>query len=188
MLTIDIFFPRPPDATLPFWSHSLHPESSVAQSAMVKWGFTPPFLTSAVLGNWKTLTIRFFSADSLGRSDSHPAWAEAARAATSHTTRSAMLGICLSDDDVYYYICQRLKLEGETENMRVCTKERKGDTAEVLMATPCTNSLGGESWGQKHEGCGGTGFAGSLPSFLGRERAACGGPCTNCCQLREREF
>ena len=40
-------------------------------------------------------------------------------------------------DDVYYYICQRLKLEGETENMGVCTKERKGDTAEVLMATPC---------------------------------------------------
>ena len=42
--------------------------------------------------------------------------------------------------------------------MSVCTKERKGDTAEVLMATPCTNSLGGESEGQKHEeddeGCG----------------------------------
>ena len=30
----------------------------------------------------------------------------------------------------------------ETENMGVCTKERKGVTAEVLMATPCTNSLG----------------------------------------------
>ena len=29
--------------------------------------------------------------------------------------------------------------------MSVCTKERKGVTAEVLMATPCTNSLGGES-------------------------------------------
>ena len=28
--------------------------------------------------------------------------------------------------------------------MGVCTKERKGITAEVLMATPCTNSLGGE--------------------------------------------
>ena len=27
-----------------------------------------------------------------------------------------------------------LKLECETENMGVCTKERKGDTAEVLMA------------------------------------------------------
>ena len=59
------------------------------------------------------------------------------------------------DDDVYYYICWRLKLEGETENMGVCTKERKGVAAEVLMATPCTNSLGGESEGHKHEGCGG---------------------------------
>ena len=45
------------------------------------------------------------------------------------------------DDDVYYYIRWRLKLEGETENMGVCTKERKGVTATVLMATPCTNSL-----------------------------------------------
>ena len=45
--------------------------------------------------------------------------------------------------------CWRLKLEGETENMGVCTKERKGVTAEVLMATPCTNSLGGESGGHK---------------------------------------
>ena len=45
------------------------------------------------------------------------------------------------DDDVYYYICWRLKLEGETENICVCTKERKGVSAEVLMATPCTNSL-----------------------------------------------
>ena len=33
------------------------------------------------------------------------------------------------DDDVYYYIRWRLKLEGETENMGVCTKERKGVTA-----------------------------------------------------------
>jgi hypothetical protein len=46
------------------------------------------------------------------------------------------------DDDVcyMYYICWRLKLERETEEMGVCTKERKGVTAEVLMATPCTNS------------------------------------------------
>jgi hypothetical protein len=29
--------------------------------------------------------------------------------------------------------------------MGVCTKERKGVTAAVLMATPCTNSLGGEN-------------------------------------------
>ena len=78
--------------------------------------------------------------------------------------------------DVYYYMCWRLKLEGETENMGVCTKERKSVTAEVLMATPCTNSLGGESGGQKlsqkHEGCGGAVLAGSSPPFLGRERAA----------------
>ena len=47
----------------------------------------------------------------------------------------------IADDDVYYYIRWRPKLEGETENMGVCTKERKGVTAEVLMATPCTNSL-----------------------------------------------
>ena len=39
--------------------------------------------------------------------------------------------------------------------MGVCTKERKGVTAAVLMAAPCTNSLGGESGEQKHEGCGG---------------------------------
>ena len=58
------------------------------------------------------------------------------------------------DEDVYYYIRWRLKLEGETENMGVCTKERKGVTGEVLMATPCTNSLAGESGGHRHEGCG----------------------------------
>ena len=69
-------------------------------------------------------------------------------------TERAREGI-LDDDDVYYYIRWRLKLEGETENMCVCTKERKGVTAAVLMATPCTNSLGGESGGQRHEGCGG---------------------------------
>ena len=59
------------------------------------------------------------------------------------------------DDNVYNNISERLKLEGETEKMGVCTKERKGVTAEVLRATPCTNSLGGESGEQKHEGCGG---------------------------------
>ena len=41
------------------------------------------------------------------------------------------------DDDIYYYTCWRLKLEGETENMCVCTKERKGVAAEVLMARRC---------------------------------------------------
>jgi hypothetical protein len=57
-----------------------------------------------------------------------------------------VLGLIRDDDsydDVYYYIRWRLKLEGETEKMGVCTKERKGVTAAVLMATPCTNSLGG---------------------------------------------
>ena len=39
--------------------------------------------------------------------------------------------------------------------MGVCTKERKGVTAEVLMATPCTNSLGGESGGSSMKDVGG---------------------------------
>ena len=47
------------------------------------------------------------------------------------------------DDDVY--IGERRKLEGETENMGVCTKKQNGMTAEILMATPCTKSLGCES-------------------------------------------
>ena len=75
-------------------------------------------------------------------------------------------GRAIDDDDVYYYIRWRLKLEGETKDMGVCTKERKGVAAEVLMATPCTNSLGGESEGHnpltltacdlpRGEGCGG---------------------------------
>ena len=53
--------------------------------------------------------------------------------------------------------------------MGVCTKERKGGTAEVLMATPCTNSLGGESGGQEHGGCGGRrlNLAGRLSIFSG---------------------
>ena len=51
----------------------------------------------------------------------------------------------VDDYDVYYYIRWRLKLDGETENTGVCTKERKGVAAEVLMATPCTKSLGGGS-------------------------------------------
>ena len=55
--------------------------------------------------------------------------------------------------------------------MGVCTKERKGVAAEVLMAPPCTKSLGGEGRGHKHEGVRGTGFAGSASPFLGRERA-----------------
>ena len=73
------------------------------------------------------------------------------------------------DDDVYYYIRWRLKLEGETENMGVCTKERKGVAAAVLMATPCTNSLGGESGGQKHEGCGGRSACWKYAAVFGAE-------------------
>ena len=74
--------------------------------------------------------------------------------------RGLALSLVIKNLDVYYYFGWR-KLEGETENMGVCTKERKGVAAEVLMATPCTNSLGGESRGHKHEGCG-AGFAGIL--------------------------
>ena len=77
------------------------------------------------------------------------------------------------------YICWRLKLEGKTEKMGVCTKERKGVTAAVLMATPCvtpcTNSLGGETvkvGGTGMKDVGGAVLAGSSPPFLGRERAA----------------
>ena len=36
--------------------------------------------------------------------------------------------------------------------MGFCTKERKGVAAEILMATPCTKSLGGEGRGYKDEG------------------------------------
>ena len=58
----------------------------------------------------------------------------------------------IDDDDVYYYIGERLKLEGETENMGFCTKEQEGMTAEVLIATPCTKSLAGETGENKHGG------------------------------------
>ena len=37
-------------------------------------------------------------------------------------------------DDVYYSICWRQKLEGETENMGVCTKERKGVAARPFYS------------------------------------------------------
>ena len=43
--------------------------------------------------------------------------------------------------------------------MGVCTKERKGVTAEVLMATPCTNSL--------------VAFGARTISFFSRERRMC---------------
>ena len=35
-----------------------------------------------------------------------------------------MLGMWVMSKQVYYYNRWRLKLEGETENMGVCTKER----------------------------------------------------------------
>ena len=77
------------------------------------------------------------------------------------------------DDDVYYYIRWRLKLGGETENIRVCTKERRGVTAAVLMATPRTNSLGGDQevkvWGRSMKDVGGAVLAGSSPPFLERK-------------------
>ena len=50
-------------------------------------------------------------------------------------TLAEMMMMCI------YYICARLKLEGETENMGVCTKERKGVTAAVLMATNLQNAF-----------------------------------------------
>ena len=40
-------------------------------------------------------------------------------------------GYLIFDDDVYYYNCQRLKLEGETENMCVWTKKRGSMKAVV---------------------------------------------------------
>ena len=57
-----------------------------------------------------------------------------------------------ADDDVYYYIGERLKLEGKTEDMGVCTKEQECMTAVKLMATPCTKSLGCESGENMHGG------------------------------------
>ena len=40
------------------------------------------------------------------------------------------------EDHVYYYIGERLKLEGETENRGICAKKRISVKAVVLMATP----------------------------------------------------
>ena len=42
--------------------------------------------------------------------------------------------------------------DAETENMGICTKERRHDSRGVLMATPCTKSLGCESGRHKHAG------------------------------------
>ena len=43
-----------------------------------------------------------------------------------------MVAVCC-DDDVHYYIGERLKLEGETENMGVWTKKRGSMKAVVLV-------------------------------------------------------
>ena len=53
------------------------------------------------------------------------------------TIANIFLFFFFDDDDVYCYNRWRLKLEGETENICVCTKERKGVSAEVLRA--CTS-------------------------------------------------
>ena len=63
--------------------------------------------------------------------------------------RTAMRHMIIDDDDdVYDCIGERIKLEGETENMCVWTKKRGSMKAEVLMATPCPKSLHGkgEKW------------------------------------------
>ena len=38
------------------------------------------------------------------------------------------------------FILYLLETKGETENMGVCTKEREGVAAEILMAASCTLS------------------------------------------------
>ena len=53
------------------------------------------------------------------------------------------------DDDIYHHMGTRLKFERKTENLGFCTKKRKGVAAGILMATPCTKSLGGEGRGHK---------------------------------------
>ena len=75
----------------------------------------------------------------------------------------------------YYYISERLTLEGETENMGACTKERKGITAEVLRYSwplPALSHWEVKVGGTSMEEMWGAGFAGSSRPFLGRERTA----------------
>ena len=45
--------------------------------------------------------------------------------------------------DVYFYVSQRIKLEGETEKTTFCAKKRISVKAVVLVATPCTGLQGG---------------------------------------------
>ena len=45
-------------------------------------------------------------------------------------------------------------LVGSGQNSGVSAKKRKGTKAVVIMATPCTKSLGGGNWGHKRQrGC-----------------------------------
>ena len=64
-------------------------------------------------------------------------------------------------------------LEGETENMGVCTKEQEGMTAVVLMATPCTKSLECESEGHKHGGDEGRKRCWKFVSWSGTDGSRC---------------
>ena len=70
------------------------------------------------------------------------------------------------DDDVYYSIGERLKLEGEAENMGVSAKKRKGMKAVVLMATswplPAPIQWEVKVGGKSMEEVRGASFAGSL--------------------------
>ena len=66
--------------------------------------------------------------DCIGRTQERERWFRK----TALKDRDAKWSVTLDDDDVYYYINEddeRLKLEGETEKMGVCAKERKGITA-----------------------------------------------------------
>ena len=47
--------------------------------------------------------------------------------------RLSWLHVWTFDDDVYYYIRWRLKLEGETENTGVCTKERRESPTSIVV-------------------------------------------------------
>ena len=65
--------------------------------------------------------------------------------------------------------------------MGVCTKEWEGMTAVVLMAIPCTKSLGGESRGHRHGGDEGRRLRWKFATLSGRQRAA-----VDILMLRER--
>ena len=77
------------------------------------------------------------------------------------------------DDDVYYYNCWRRKLEGETENMGVCTKgSGRAEQPRYSWPLPALSHWDVNVGGTSMEDVGGAGFAGSAPPFRGRERTA----------------